>query len=337
MDWSQSYAASLRVFRVNRDTWADAEQIENVDSIEVSRTSDGELLESGGMDITGEFDADYYRIVLTAVQDDDVERVDVATMLFDTNSGEVNRGTKTQSAEGFSVLYPASKTTLLAGEYAPAGVDGAEYAAELLRAAINAPVEVDGHFTLNGHIVHEIGSSVLEAAWAVLNAGNFCMQIDGRGMVHILPMPTEPAVTIDTTNAKLLTPGIKYDKDMSEIPNRYIVLNGDMKTVAVNDDPDSPVSTVMRGYFVDYVDESPTPVNGETMGEYAVRMLKQKSVLNDNRAYQREYAAGVNPYSIVRASIDGLDGDLRVHSQSIKCEHGITIEEQANREVKLWQ
>lgn len=337
IDWSQSYSASLRVFRVNRDTWADAEQIENVDSIEVSRTSDGDMLESGGMDITGDFNTDYYRIVLTAVQDNDVERVDVATMLFDTNSGEVNYGTTTQSAEGFSVLYPASKTAVITGEYAPAGVDGAEYSAELLRGAINAPVNVDGHFTLNDHVVHEIGSSVLNAVWAVLTAGNFCMQIDGRGEVHIMPMPTEPTLTIDSTNARLLTHGIKYDKDMSEVPNRYIVLVAGMKTIAVNDDPDSPVSTVSRGYLVDEVDEAPTPVNGETIGEYAVRRLKELSVMNDHRSYQREYAPGVNVYSLVRASINGLEGDLRIQSQSIRCDHGITVDEQANREVKLWQ
>ena len=327
----------MRVFRVNRETWADAEQIENVDSIEVSRTSDGDMLESGGMDITGEFTTDYYRIVLTAVQDNDVERVDVATMLFDTNSGEVNYGTTTQSAEGFSVLFPASKTSVLTGEYAPAGVDGAEYSAELLRGAINAPVHVEGHFTLNDHVVHEIGSSVLKAVWAVLDAGNFCMQIDGHGEVHIVPMPTEPALTIDSDNARLLTPGIKYDKDMSEIPNRYIVLVGGMKTIAVNDDPDSQVSTVARGYFVDEVDESPTPVNGETVGEYAVRRLKELSVLNDQRSYKREYAPDVFVYSIVRASIDGLEGDLRIQSQSIRCGHGITVDEQANQEVRLWQ
>lgn len=340
IDWSQSYSAILRVFRVNRDTWADAEQIENVDSIEVSRTTDGELIESGGMDITGDFSSDYYRITLTAVQDNDVERVDIATMLFDVNSGEVNYGTTKQSAEGFSVLYPASKTTMLAGEYAPAGVDGAEYAAQLLRDTINAPVKVEGSFTLNDNVVHEIGSNVLEAVWSVLNAGpdgGFCIQIDGRGVVHILPMPKEPALTIDTTNARLLTPGIQYDRDMSEIPNRYVVLVDGMKTIATNEDPGSPVSTVARGYTVDQTDESPLPVNGETINDYAVKMLKQASVLNDVRTYTREYAPDVNVFSIVRASIDGLEGDLRVQNQTIKCEHGIVVEEQANREVKLWQ
>lgn len=47
MIWEQSYSASWRVFRVNRDTWADAEQVTNVVSANVTRTADGSLLETG--------------------------------------------------------------------------------------------------------------------------------------------------------------------------------------------------------------------------------------------------------------------------------------------------
>ena len=133
MDWSQSYSTSWRIFRVNRETWADAEQITNADKVDITRTADGELLESGSMEVTGQFAADYYRIVMTAEQGGDVERVDVATLLFNVNSGKVDKGVITQTADGYSVLYPASKTVVLMGEYAPAGVDGARYAGDLLR------------------------------------------------------------------------------------------------------------------------------------------------------------------------------------------------------------
>ena len=336
MDWSQSYSTSWRIFKVNRETWADAEQITNVDSVGITRTADGKLLESGSMDITGDFETDYYRIVMTAEQGGDVERVDVATLLFDVSSGEFNRNTTNQKADGYSVLYPASKTAVLMGEYAPAGVDGAKYAGDLLKSAINAPVSVEGSFTLNDHIVHEIGSNILDAAWAVLNAGNFVIQIDGRGVVHILPQPTEPSLTIDNNAIKLLQNGISYDRDISEIPNRYIILNGDIRTVISNDDQDSEVSTVNRGYFIDVVDQSPTPVNGETIEAYGERKLKELSKLKDTRKYIREFAPGVNVYSIVRASIDGLEGDLKVTDQSISCGHGIVISETATREISLW-
>ena len=306
MDWTKSYSAEWRVYRVNRKTWADAERVANVDSVSVTRTADGSLLESGGISVTGELPSDYYRIVMTAEQGGDVQRVDVATLLFDVTGGEHNYGTQVQEADGFSVLYPASTTVVLAGEYAPSGVDGAKYAADLLEQTINAPVEVEGGFTLNDHVVHEIGSTVLEAVWAVLDAGGYIIQIDGRGVVHIRPKPTEPALVLDNSSMRLLGNGIKYTNDVSEIPNRYIVLVNSSKTIATNNDENSSVSVVNRGYCVDEVDESPTPIDGETLAGYANRKLHELSTLYDEREYTREYADGVYLYSIVKASINGL-------------------------------
>ena len=336
MNWGQSYSASWRVFRVNRDTWADGEQITNVDSVSITRTADGSLLESGGFQVTGDFQPDYYRIVMTAIQGGDVERVDVATMLFDTSKGEYDFGVQTQDLEGYSVLYPASKSTVIMGEYAPAGIDGAQYVGDLLADAINAPVMVEGSFTLNDHIVHEIGSTVLKAAWEVLDAGNFVIQIDGRGVVHILPRPTDPALVIDNSNTRILSNGISYSTDISAVPNRYIVINGQNMTIATNADPDSVVSSYSRGYFVDEVDDSPTPIDGETISAYANRRLHELSYMKETCEYTREYAPNVFLYSIVKSSIDGMDGNLRVNGQTVSCDKGITISEKSVKEVNLW-
>jgi hypothetical protein len=227
----------------------------------------------------------------------------------------------------------------MTGEYAPEGVDGARYAKELLESAINAPVEVEGSFTLNEHIVHEPGTYILDAAWAVLKAGpegGYVIQIDGRGVVHIRPRPTEPALVLDSAAEGIMLNGIEYTADVSEIPNRYIVIDGNNKTLAVNDDSESPVSTVKRGYFVDEVDTSPTPVNGETLGEYARRKLSEASVLRTEYSYKREYAPPVLLYSLIRASLRGLSGDLRVESQSIDCSHGIMVSEKVVEETTLW-
>ena len=187
MNWSQSYTATWRVFRVNRLTWADGEMLTNVDSVSVSRTADGSLLESGSMELTGEFQTDYYRIVMIAEQGGETERVEVATLLFEVNGGAVNYGTVAGKVDGHSVLYPAETTAVTTGESAPSGVDGVIYARNLLQSAINAPVETEGSFTLNDHIVHELGSSIIEAVWSVLDARGYVLQIDGHGTVHIRP------------------------------------------------------------------------------------------------------------------------------------------------------
>ena len=202
--------------------------------------------------------------------------------------------------------------------------------------AINAPVMVEGSFTLNDHIVHEIGSTVLKAAWEVLDAGNFVIQIDGRGVVHILPRPTDPALVIDNSNTRILSNGISYSTDISAVPNRYIVINGQNMTIATNADPDSVVSSYSRGYFVDEVDDSPTPIDGETISAYANRRLHELSYMKETCEYTREYAPNVFLYSIVKSSIDGMDGNLRVNGQTVSCDKGITISEKSVKEVNLW-
>ena len=336
MDWTKSYTSTWRVFKVNKDTWADGKIVRKVDSASITRTADGRILESGSLEVTGEFETGYYRIVMTANQGGELERVDVATLRFEVTGGSIDFGRTVHSVDGSSVLHPALTTAVTLGEYAPAGIDGVQYAAELLRSAINAPVETEGGFTLNDHVVHELGSSVIDAVWAVLDAGGYVIQIDGRGVVHIRPKPTEPSLKISNSSIGLLNNGIDFSADKSDIPNRYIVIEDDQVTIATNDDPNSEVSTVSRGFYVDAVDTSPTPVNGKTMLEYADDRLKELSVMKDERTYVREYAPDVYLYSLVRASINGLQGDLRVLSQSIGCGNGITVNERAAREVRLY-
>ena len=185
--------------------------------------------------------------------------------------------------------------------------------------------------------MHEFGSSVLEAVWDVLNAGNFIIQIDGRGVVHIKPKPKDPVLILGSDNMRTLMNGVTYSTDISKIPNRYVVITENNKTVAVNNDPDSSVSVVSRGYCVDEVDESPEPINGETLPEYARRKLLEMSVVREEKNYTREYAPNVDLYCIVRGSIRGLEGDMRIESQTLECGTGITVTEKAVREVAVWQ
>lgn len=336
MDWGKSYTAEWRVFKVNRKTWADGESVANVDNFSVTRTADGSMLESGSIDVSGDFEPDYYRLVMIAEQGGEVQRVDVATLLFDFSNGRYSKRSYVNSYDGSSVLSPASTTSITTGAYAPKGVDGAKYVKELLSSAINAPVHADGSFVLNDNIVFELGAAVLDCAWLVLNAGDFVMQIDGHGEVHIQPMPKSPSLIINTVTSEILGDEVGFSSNIRDIPNRYIVIDGNIVTVAINDDENSPVSTVNRGYNVDLIDTSPALVNSETYADYANRMLEKSSILKEDKDYTREYAPDVYPYSIVRSSIEALDGDLRVQSQTFNCGNGVTVAEKASKETKLW-
>ena len=342
MDWSKSYSARWAVYSVDRETWSDGAELNGVVSVDIKRSS-GDLIESGSMKVdmnpTESFEDGYYRIVMTAVQDGVEERVDVSTMLFRAESGSIDRSNAERDINGCSVLKPADTKKMTAGDYAPKGADGAAWAAEALRGCIHAPVDVSGSFTLESHVVFDIGSTLLEAVWLVLEAGGFTMIVEGDGTVRVCPMPSEPSLVLDQAAASLLMPGIEYDADLSEIPNRYTAIEDDIYIATVeNDDPNSPTSWRTTGYVIDEVDTSPTRVDGETLAAYARRKLSEASTLPEKRTYKREWYPGVYPSCVVRGSLAsvGLDGDMRVESQSLECGAGIVVQEEASKEVRTW-
>ena len=342
MDWGRNYTASWSVHRVHAATWAESDRLARISSASVERTRDG-LLESGSleavMDVGAEFEPGYYRIVLVAEQDGMRTREEIATLYCASTGSEVERGREVVSIEGRSVLYPASVRRLLAGTYAPKGVDGAQYAAEMLRGCLAAPIDVSGGFTLSEHVVFELGRTALEAARAILDAGNHIMQVDGHGTVRIMPKPSEPAIELSNANARLLLPKVSRKLDLTGVPNVYLARDGGMQAVAVNDDPASPTSTVARGYEHDVTDSAPRPVDGESLAEYARRKLAEASVVEDAVTYTREWWPGVHPGSLARCSLPGwgIEGDLRVVKQSLTLGMGVTVLEQASKEVRTWQ
>ena len=338
MDWTRGYSSEWHVHEVDVATWADGPEVGRVDGASIERVTGG-LCESGTFSVTkavGEdFRERYLRLVLVASQDGMRERVEVATMLCSSESGHVDRKRDSASVTGRSVLYPASARQLLEGSYAPKGANGAEYAASLLRGSIAAPVAVDGAFTIGVNVVFDLGDSYLDAAWAVLDAGNFTMQVDGHGTVHVLPTPSEPTVNAD---GGLFVPGIDYDLDMSGIKNRYTAMYGGLSATAVNDDPSSPTSTVSRGYVEDEVDKSPVLLDGETLAAYAVRKLREGSVARRTLGYEREYHPAVLPGSVLSAHVPagGLEGRIRSSRQSLSIGRRISVREDAVLEVTTW-
>ena len=342
-DWSRSYASHWRVFRVNPSTWADGEAIGGVDSVSVTRDASGDapLIDSGTVMVTGEPpERGWYRVVMTAEQDGTIERVEVVTLELSGTGGTHDHGTDTTELVGRSTLYPASVYRLDPGQYAPAGSDGAAYAARLLRLNCVAPVEVHGSFVLASNVVPEKGVTALELAWQVVRAGGYVLQIAGDGTIHIMPEPSEPALLLDRAAASLLQPKITYKDDYADVPNRYRVTEGDAWAVAENVDPDSVVGRPSVGYWVDAdADDNPVRIGGETLHAYARRRLMELSTITSERTYVRKWWPGVLPGDVVRGSMASvhLDGDLRVVRQSLSCGAGIAVTERATREVRLWQ
>lgn len=347
MDWSSGYTAHWRLRRVDVATWADADDVQGLEtaSVELKDGSTDHLLVSGGFTVVTPVGVDvgagYYRLVLYADQGGSVERQDVATLWCECAHTETQRGRTVHELTGRSVLYPASVRTLAAGSYAPNGAGCLTWAARLLAECLSAPVIVDADTEphLSANVVMNAGTTALDAAWRVLDACGATIQVDGGGTVRVLMKPTEPTLVLDRVAARLLHPGVTDDLDLSTVPNRVVAERGGVRQMAVNDDPTSEVSTVRRGYVHDAYEGSPTLVGGETLYGYAARRLEELSTVQQRRTYSREWWPNVYPSDIVRGSMPsvGLDGDMRVVRQSLDCGHGIKVTEEAAREVRLWQ
>ena len=345
IDWTRGYTCEVRAYEVDRLTWADGARIDHVTSVQVARDANGDApcLESGtlavGLAPGHNFGERYVRVAMIARQAGATERVDVCTLLCTGEGGTVERGADASRIKGRSVIWPASKTPVPAGAYAPAGSDGARVAARMLASSVAAPVSVEGGgFALEEPYVFDFGCTVLEAAWRLLRAGGHRIRIDGRGRVSVGPMPSRPSLTLDGVGARLLHPGIEHALEWSGVPNLYVAMDGDDVAEATNDDPESPTSTLSRGYVVGITDSSPVRVDGETLQGYCERRLAEESIVPDRRTYSREWA-DVWPCDVVLGGVRsvGLDGPMRVESQRVEVGAGVTVTETAAREVRLWQ
>lgn len=328
------YSAHWRLFRVNRDTWADIAEVDGLESANIVNTNN-EMVQTGNLTMSGVdvFEEGYYRLSMAV----DGQRVDVATLLCHSNSGNTDRGNTRREVIGLSVLEPANAKKLFNGEHAPAGCDGAAFVADMLRSCVHAPVEVDGSFTVETHVVFDNGSTVLQASWMVLEAGNFVLQLRGDGTILIRPKPQTPALVLDQSSMRLLAPETSY-RDEADIPNRYIAIEGAAVATAQNNDTRSSTSVDAVGYLRDEYDQSPVRVDGETLQKYAERKLAEISVVKMQWIYTRDYVPDVLPNDIVRCSLPAaqLEGDMRITQQDIECGAGIRIKETAETEVRTW-
>lgn len=324
-----------RVFKVDRDTWADSDPVSGFVSAHVERSLDGSLIDSGSLvldtDVSESFDEGYYRISMAEAGG----RTDIATLLCRKGDGTRDRGRCRLDVTGLSVLEPARAMKLSSGEYAPAGCDGAEFAAALLRRCVHAPIRVAGSFGLDSNVVFDIGSTVLDAAWLVLDAGNHIMQIAGDGSVSIVARGSGDPVPLDEDS---VAPGIPHHRETGKVKNRYKAVDGPLTAIAVNDYPASPTSVPSVGYYDDEVDESPTRVNGETLQAYAERRLSELSVIEERFEYTRTWVDGILPGTTVVARLPraGVEGELVVRSQSIECGALVKVRETATREERTW-
>ena len=204
------------------------------------------------------------------------------------------------------------------GWYAPAGRSGGEIITELL-SVTPAPVEVaENAPTLTNYIIAEDGETNLSMIDRILTAMNWRIRITGAGTIQVVPADGEAVVVFNPRSKDVIEPEINIAADWFSSPNVFMAICDDLMAIA-KDESDGPLSISGRGREIWRAETSADLTSGESIGDYARRMLKEAQTIAKTASYQRRYVPDLLPGDMVDMQIAsaGLIGKYRVEGQSI--------------------
>lgn len=200
-------------------------------------------------------------------------------------------------------------------------------------------------------IVEESKSVKYKVVWRYKKAiTKYKLDIDEIGNILFSPeqeiASLQPVWTYDDSNSSILYPELSMEHDLYGIPNVVEVIysqgNDHYYAKSVNDNPNSPVSTISRGREITYRVTDPDLVGNPTedmIKEYADQLLDSLS----SPEYTITYTHGYCPVRVgdcirLNYSRAGLTNiKAKVVSQSIKCEPGTPVTEKAVFTNNLWR
>jgi hypothetical protein len=173
--------------------------------------------------------------------------------------------------------------------------------------------------------------------------------LDELGRVIFLPKQDtaslQPIWSYNDDNSSILYPELEMDHDLYGIPNvvEVIYSNGSdfYYSKVVNDDPNSPLSTISRGREIPYRVTDPNLIGDPTesqIDEYAKQLLRDLSTVEYTVTYTHGYCP-VRLGDCVRLNYKkaGLvDVKAKVIYQSITGKTGCSVTEKAVFTAKLW-
>ena len=152
--------------------------------------------------------------------------------------------------------------------------------------------------------------------------------------------------TFNDDNSSILYPDFDMEHDLYGIPNVVEVIYSSGRdnyyAKVVNDDIDSPISTVNRGREIVYRVTDPDLIGDPTenqIQEYADNLLRALSSIEYTVSYKHGYCpvrvGDCIRLNYARAGINNIKA--KVISQSIECVPGCPVTEKAVFTTKLWR
>ena len=351
VDWLSSMQQTFEYYIVNPATWKDAKKIENVKSCSISRDSDAGTLGSASINITESVGECYVRIYLITIQNGTKERHPLGTFLVQTPSTSFDGKVRNLSMDAYTPLLELKETKPPLGYSVKKGTNIMTIARQLTQENTRAPVVPASCDTnLFSDFVAETDDSWLTFLTDLLLNAKYSYDLDEMGRILFAPeqdtASLQPVWTYnDDDNSSILYPNLNMDHDLYGIPNVVEVIyshgNGYYYSRVVNDDPNSPTSTVNRGREIIHRVSDPDLIGDPTenqIDEYANRLLRELSSLEYTITYTHGYCP-VRVGDCVRFNYSRADlknVKAKVISQTIRCEPGCPVTEKAVITNRLW-
>lgn len=351
VDWTKSMQQTFEYYVVDPGTWKDMQLVDNVKSCSINRDSDAETLGSASISITDSLGECYIRVYLVTIQNGLKERHPLGTFLVQTPSSSFNGKIRDVTMDAYTPLLELKESPPPIGYSLLKNENIMERAYMLTREYARAPVSnVASSTTLHYDFVADTSDTWLSFLTDLIANAKYTFDLDEMGRILFSPKADtaslQPVWTYDDGNSSILYPEMSMDHDMYGVPNVVEVVYSSGRDYyharVVNDDPNSPISTVSRGREIIHRVTDPDIVGNPTereIHEYAERLLRELSCLE----YTITYSHGYCPVRVgdcvrlnyTRAGI--TDIKAKVISQSIKCEPGCQVTEKAVFTTKLWR
>ena len=349
-NWFESMQQTFEYYLVDPITWKDTKQLNNVKSCTIDRDYETATLGSATIDVTESTGECYVRVYLITIQNGVRERHPLGTFLVQTPSTSFDGKIKDIAVDVYTPLLELKENPPPIGYSILKGENIMDWAYRLVREKARAPVvKASSDETLYYDFVANTDDTWLTYLTDLIANAKFEFGLDELSRILFLPKQDtaslQPVITFDDGNSSILYPDFSMSHDLYGIPNVVEVIYSSDKanyySRIVNDDPNSPISTVNRGREITHRVTNPElsgiPAQGQ-IDEYAKQLLRELSTLE----YTVTYTHGYYPVRLgdcvrlnyERAGIENVKA--KVISQSIKCEPGCTVTEKAVFTEKLW-
>lgn len=342
---------TFEYYIVNPETWKDARMLNNVKTCTITRDSTAETLGSATIDIADSIGECYIRIYLVTIQNGITEKHPLGTYLVQTPSSKFDGKTRSITMDAYTPLLELKENPPPLGYSILKGDNIMDIAYRIIRENARAPVlKTESTETLFRDFVAETNDTWLSFLTDLLANAKYVFDLDELGRILFSPKQDtaslQPVQTFDDSNSSILHPEVTVDHDLYKIPNVVEVVYSNGRDYyysrVVNDDSNSPTSTVSRGREIIHRVTDPKLSGNPTEGQiekYAEQLLRELSTLE----YTITYTHGYYPVRIgdcvrlnyERAKLTNVKA--KVISQSIKCEPGCPVTEKAIYTTKLWR